>query len=404
MATASRGKIALENCRASIETIRFSWRPKRREKGMSSSEIVFRIVENRKCPCYSKGDEFKLSGNALLLKLKREKTFISTAVITAPHEKKTCRILVADLTRILVNHESVDRIPGKAIECSGCTGSIKIEPLPRHRTRDSGTGKDRSRKIDAVAGLLSNFSIFQALDRQNLREIVALLKLKKFARDETILKKGDPAQHLYIILAGTADVLDDKGVRLSSLQKGDVFGEMSLISGEPVGATIRVVEPATIIFIKGQDFKQILNKFPSIQMYLARLLAQRLAKSNLTVAEEITSGMMGHLSEMPPAEIFQTLNLNQKTGRLSLILSDGTGKLSFREGELVAATYNEKSGKEAFFKLLKETDGRFRFQQALSENEKTAPVLGTFMEILLEGLRRMDEERNAQEHTGPVLV
>ena len=108
------------------------------------------------------------------------------------------------------------------------------------------------------------------------------------------------------------------------------------------------MEPATIIFIKGQDFKQILNKFPSIQMYLARLLAQRLAKSNLTVAEEITSGMMGHLSEMPPAEIFQTLNLNQKTGRLSLILSDGTGKLSFRQGELIAATYREKAARSVF--------------------------------------------------------
>ena len=74
------------------------------------------------------------------------------------------------------------------------------------------------------------------------------------------------------------------------------------------------------------------------------------------------------------------------------------------EGELVAATYNGKSGKEAFFKLLNKTDGRFRFQRALSENEKTAPVLGTFMEMLLEGLRRMDEERNGQEQTAQVLV
>ena len=371
---------------------------------MSNSEIVFRIVDNRECPFYAKGDEFKLSGNALLLTLQREKSFISTAVITPPYEKKTCRVLVADLTRVLVNHESVDRIPGKTLKCSGCKGVIEIEPLPRQRIRETANGIDRSHKIDAVAGLLSNFSIFQALDRQNLRDIVALLKLKKYVRDEIVLKKGAPAQHLYIILAGTVDVLDDKGVRLSFLQKGDIFGEMSLISGEPVGATIKVVEPATIIFIKGQDFKQILNKFPSIQLYLARLLAQRLAKSNLAVAEEITSGMMGRLSEMPPAEIFQTLNLNQKTGRLSLILPDGTAKLSFRRGELVAATYNEVRGKEAFFDVLKKNDGQFKFHRSLSEKEKAAPVLGNFMEMLLEGLRRMDEERNAHEQSGQVVI
>jgi CRP-like cAMP-binding protein len=371
---------------------------------MSNSEIIFNVVENNQCPYYVNGDQFKLSGNALLLRLQQEKTFVSTAVISPPYEKKTCRILVADLTRILVDYESVDRIPDKTLECSGCTGRIKIKSIPHPYPIDTENDRDHNRKIDAVAGMLSNFSIFQALDRQNLRDIVALLKLKKYARDEIVLKKGDPAQHLYIILAGAVDVLDDKGVRLSFLQKGDVFGEMSLISGEPIGATIKVVEPARIIFIKGQDFKQILNKFPSIQMYLAKLLAQRLAKSNLAVAEEITSGMMGRLSEMPPAEIFQTLNLNQKTGRVSLILSDGTAVMSFRQGELVAAEYNQLCGKEAFFEVLKKSDGRFKFNQSLSETEKSAPVLGTFMEMLLEGLRRMDEERSGHTQSQEVLV
>ena len=361
-------------------------------------------MENHACSCYSEGDEFKLSGNALLLKLKREKTFVSTAVITPPLQKETCRTLVADLTRVLANYESIDRIPETILECSGCTGSVKLKPLPRRRDRESFAHKDRDQKIDAVARLLSNFSIFQALDRRNLRDIVAFLKLKKFGRDEVVLKKGDPAQHLYILLAGTADVLDDQGVRLSFLQKGDVFGEMSLISGEPVGATIKVVDPATIIFIKGQEFKQILNKFPSIQMYLARILAQRLAKSNLVVAEDITSGMMGRLADMPPAELCQTLNLNQKTGRLSLILNDGTAKLSFRRGELVAATFNHKIGKEAFFDVLKATDGRFKFHQELSQKDKAAPIIGSFMEMLLEGLRRMDEERNSHVQAEQVLL
>jgi CRP-like cAMP-binding protein len=173
---------------------------------------------------------------------------------------------------------------------------------------------------------------------------------------------------------------------------------MSLISGEPVGATIKVVEPAKIIFIKGQDFKEILNNFPSIQMYLAKLLAQRLAKSNLAVAEEIASGMLGRLSEMPPPEIFQTLNLNQKTGRLSLILPDGTAKVAFRQGELIGATYRKMNGREAFFELMMKNEGRFKFHPDLSEKEKSASAIGNFMDMLLEGLRRMDERRCVREH------
>jgi hypothetical protein len=41
--------------------------------------------------------------------------------------------------------------------------------------------------------------------------------------------------------------LDDSGVCLSRLAKSDVFEEMNLISGDPVGATIKVVESAIIV-------------------------------------------------------------------------------------------------------------------------------------------------------------
>ena len=74
------------------------------------------------------------------------------------------------------------------------------------------------------------------------------------------MRKGAPAQNFYILLSGTAEVLDDSGICLSRLSKSDVFGEMSLISGDPVGATIKVVEAASILAIQGPDFKEIINK------------------------------------------------------------------------------------------------------------------------------------------------
>ena len=111
---------------------------------------------NDQCPFYAKGDEFKLSGNALLLELKQEKTFISTAIVTPPYEKETCRTLIGDLTRILTEFESVDRIPEDVLACSGCSGVIKLEPCLRHRANGTAGAKDRSRNIDAVAGMVVN--------------------------------------------------------------------------------------------------------------------------------------------------------------------------------------------------------------------------------------------------------
>ncbi len=359
---------------------------------MNSSETIFRLITNHRCPCYETGDEFRLSGNALLLKLDQENTFITTAIVKIPYGKETCRILVNDLTKILIQRESIDRIPSGTISCSGCTGTVRLEAKRERGFLTAAPIDGRQNNIDMIANLLSNFSIFQSLDKHNLKDIVPFLKLKKYARGATILKKGAPAQHLYIILSGAVDVLDDEGVCLSRLRRGDVFGEMSLISGDPVGATIKVVETATIVFIKGQDFREVVNKFPSIQMYLARLLARRLANANLVRAEEITSGMIGQLSEMPPSELFQALNLNQKTGVLTLTLPKGSAELYFREGELINAKYDKKKGKEAFFDIIREKEGRFKFVPKLPDAQKGASKIGPFMEILLDGLRKADEE------------
>ena len=359
---------------------------------MRTSQAVFKIIESAQCPYYARGDVFVLSGNALLLELQHDKSFVTTAIVHPPVNKQTCRVLVADITRILIQHGSVNRITGSVAECSGCSGKVKFESV-RREVPAAQKGLDaRTRNIDGIADLLSNFSIFQSLDKNDIKDVVSFLRVKKYPRDSLVLKKGAPAQNLYIIISGVADVLDEEGVRLSRLGRGDVFGEMSLIGDQPVGATVKVVKAATIIFIKGRDFKHILNKFPSIQMYLAKLLAQRLAKSNIIVAEEIASGMIGRLTEMPPSELFQTLNLNQKTGKLALALPAGTGELAFRSGELIQARYNELNGEDAFYALLKARDGRFKFSPKLSHAEQNLAPVGAFMELLLEGLRRIDEE------------
>ena len=371
---------------------------------MSGFEITFRVVSHKKCPCYKIGDLFQLSGNALLLEFEQEKSFVTTAVVKPPPDRKTCRALVGDLTQLLIKHESIDNIPADSIKCSGCEGQLEIE---RHHTGTAegvATGSDHQKKIDMIAGMLHNFSIFQSLDKHNLKNLVAYLKVKRCAPNEIILRKGEPAQNLYIILAGTVDVLDEDGGRISTLKMGDVFGEMSLISGDPVGATIKVVEPAIIMYIRGRDFKHVLNKFPSIQLYLARMLAQRLARSNVVRAEEIATGMIGQLSEISPSELFQTLNLNQKTGRLSLSLPDGAATLSFRQGELVRAEYNGDKGKEAFFRILTEKEGRFKFTPKITEEDQTAKQIGTFMELLLDGLKRLDENDHLEEEPGQVMT
>jgi hypothetical protein len=126
-------------------------------------------------------------------------------------------------------------------------------------------------------------------------------------------------------------------------------------------------------------------------MYFAQLLARRLARTNVEMAGELASGMTGKLSDITPTELFQALNSNQKTGILTLSMPDSEAELSFKEGGLIGASYRDLEGEEAFFALLKESQGRFKFFPGLPPEDMEANEIGDFMWLLMEGLNRIDE-------------
>ena len=359
---------------------------------MSSTELTFKLIKESDCPFYDIGDEVKLSGNALLLRLEDENTFISQAIVRFPGSKKSCRTLIGDLTNLLIQHENIDKIPPGEVDCSGCTGSARLQHTRETAKSAAASEGPALDNLEIATTLLGNFSIFRSLDDYNLKDIISVLKLKKYPKGAIVIEKGDPAKNLYIILSGAVDVLDENASRLSTLRKGEVFGEMSLISGDAVGATIKVAEDATIVFIEGQDFKGVLNKFSSVQTYLTRILAKRLADSNVLRAEEIASGMTGQLSELSVIELLQALNLSQKSGILMLTLANGLARLYLSEGNLVHAVYNKLQGLQAVYGALKETEGRFKFDPVLPDEYADTPAMGPMMEILLEMTRRIDEK------------
>ncbi len=87
------------------------------------------------------------------------------------------------------------------------------------------------------------------------------------------------------------------------------------------------------------------------------------------------------------------INANQKTGKLHLEFEEESGVVAFNEGELVYAQCHNLTGKDAFYAILSMENGRFKFIQGLDESQRRKPVLGSFMALLMEGMKRLDDKR-----------
>lgn len=362
---------------------------------MGFPKITFRIIENKHCPLFEFGDIFTLTGISISMRNPSENSSITTAIIHGPIEKQSCKILNGDLTKIMIQYERTDKIPVCLISCSGCTGSIQLEYKKQNELIEQDDyDTSMSNELASMMHLFSDFAFFKTIDKPNLDHVVKFFKLNTFKKDDIVIRKGDPGGNFYIIITGSVNVINDAGITISSLSKGDVFGEMSLICNEAVSATIQVAEDTSILYIDQRNFRKIMDHYPEIQLYFSRLMANRLSKSNMIRAEDLASGMTGNLSEIPAEALFQTLNMNNKTGILTITgLQHGTARYSFRQGALIKAKYNNQAGEEAFYAILKEPSGRFRFTPGIPPEDFEVPEIGYFMKLLMEGMRQVDESK-----------
>jgi CheY-like chemotaxis protein len=99
----------------------------------------------------------------------------------------------------------------------------------------------------------------------------------------------------------------------------------------------------------------------------------------------------GNLSQMVWTDIFQLIELNNKTGELLFLSPEGEriGKTLFSNGRLVNAKAGDFEGEEAFFALMTVKEGFFEF---FSKTVHASPLINSSnTSILLQGSRMLEE-------------
>ncbi len=105
-----------------------------------------------------------------------------------------------------------------------------------------------------------------------------------FDDGQYICSEGEESDYLYYIVSGSLYIYS-KGKLVSALTPDDMFmGEMSFLLSNRRSATVVSKGRSVLIRISKQDFVNLIKDSPHYGIFLARLLAQRLAKLNLRMS------------------------------------------------------------------------------------------------------------------------
>ena len=140
------------------------------------------------------------------------------------------------------------------------------------------TAFEPSRPQDKLV-ILKRVPVFASCTEEQLQLIADQTRLVEYKKGECIYREGDAAEAFYIISSGRLRVFAQDGSTertLAILHNGDAFGEISLLTGETHSATVQALNDALILQLEKHDFDEVINRIPSLVLYLSRQLSKRL--------------------------------------------------------------------------------------------------------------------------------
>jgi small-conductance mechanosensitive channel/CRP-like cAMP-binding protein len=172
-----------------------------------------------------------------------------------------------------------DAVASRVLHALHCAGeSIQEITMGQEITTGRWFVSDKSPR-DALLGHVDLFRGFEATERS---ELAAKMRTLELRAGQALVRQGDTGDCLYILAEGILDVEIDRNERdklMDRIAPGEVFGEMSLLTGQPRSATVTAMLDSVVYEIGREDIDPILRGRPAIAEGLAGVMAAHQARN-----------------------------------------------------------------------------------------------------------------------------
>ncbi|WP_375306843.1 cyclic nucleotide-binding domain-containing protein [Bradyrhizobium sp. A11] len=149
---------------------------------------------------------------------------------------------------------------------------------------------------DLKAFLLAT-PFFGGLSDPGLDLLVSMLTERRFEPGATIVAEGEPGRSMFIVKSGRLAVSkrasSGRVIPISVLERGDFFGEMTLIEMQNRSATVVAEVPTVLYELTAQDlyacYKADIHAYVIVLQNINRELCRRLRRSDERFAARLVS-------------------------------------------------------------------------------------------------------------------
>ena len=190
---------------------------------------------------------------------------------------------------------------------------------------------------------LRKIPLFAELTDDEMNKVKANLRVKRFARHETVIQKGSNGDSLLFLLSGKLQVVDvtkdGRIVGLRMLSEGDFFGEIAVIQGSARSASVIALSEVLVAFLSCEITMHLFLHSPPVAKYVLRRLAAKIQEDSqfrtllsihntserictfLEMMKEIKGGNLEVVENLPThQDIASIINTSRETVTRTLLI------------------------------------------------------------------------------------
>jgi small-conductance mechanosensitive channel len=172
--------------------------------------------------------------------------------------------------------------------------SIEI-PFPTRTVHVRDAGRDEDERADAafereLMADLRQIDWLRGLSDDELKLLVPTVSVRQFGAGEMLVRAGEQGDSMFIVRSGKAEVFghtaDGQIRHVANYARGDVTGEMALMTGQPRTASVRALTDLEVIEMDREGFVRLFKEHPDAAAGIGDIITAR----NRDLLEKLASG------------------------------------------------------------------------------------------------------------------
>ncbi len=133
-------------------------------------------------------------------------------------------------------------------------------------------------ELESRSSMLDRIELFRPLEPSARHQLASAMVQRVYGPRELILEQGVAGSLFFILESGRVDVSvmqGDRPISVATLGAGDVFGEMSFLTGEKTNASVRALDDCIVLTLRHTELAGLLASNSKLADDFATVLARR---------------------------------------------------------------------------------------------------------------------------------